>query len=198
MKLIITRHGETIENTEGIVQGHLHGTLSTLGKEQAKKLAQRLKDEKIDFIYSSDLARASDTAKEISKFHPNIPIKFVKELRERYLGEFQGKRKSDYGLEKHESITKLINPKGYIESLQEMLKRAEKFLDKVLHKHKDDVVLFVCHNGIGKTIICAITNKPISGIKDIENLSNTSINIYEIDETKNHKIILYNCIKHLA
>ena len=45
MKLIITRHGETIENTEGIIQGHLHGTLSKLGKEQARKVAERLKKE---------------------------------------------------------------------------------------------------------------------------------------------------------
>jgi len=45
MKLIITRHGETEENTKGIIMGHLPGKLTPLGIEQAKKVAQRLKNE---------------------------------------------------------------------------------------------------------------------------------------------------------
>jgi len=61
MKLIIVRHGETEENKKGIVMGHLPGKLSQEGINQIKKVALRLKDEKIDFIYSSDLTRASDT-----------------------------------------------------------------------------------------------------------------------------------------
>ena len=96
MRLIITRHGETEENQAGILQGHLPGKLSVLGIEQARKVALRLKDEKIDLIFSSDLARASDTAKEIAKFHPNVPVKFVKDLRERNYGEFQGKKESTF------------------------------------------------------------------------------------------------------
>lgn len=196
MKLIITRHGETIENKEGITQGHLHGTLSELGKEQAKKVAERLKDEKIDFIYSSDLARASDTAKEIAKFHPNIFIEFVKDLRERFLGKFQGKKKSDLGLSKGESIAKIAD-EGEIESKKEMYQRAKNFLDKVINKHHNDTILFVTHNGIAKVIISVITNIPLEKILDMENLGNTSISIYKIDEDKNHKIHLFNCTKHL-
>ncbi|GBE19836.1 glucosyl-3-phosphoglycerate phosphatase [archaeon BMS3Abin17] len=71
MKLILVRHGETEENKRREIMGQKQGTLSSLGIEQAKKVAQRLKDEKIDYIFSSDLARASDTAKEIHKFHQN-------------------------------------------------------------------------------------------------------------------------------
>ncbi len=51
MRLIITRHGETEENIAGIMMGHLQGKLSATGIEQAKKVALRLKDEKIDFIF---------------------------------------------------------------------------------------------------------------------------------------------------
>ena len=69
--------------------GHNPGKLSSLGIEQARKLAERLKDEKIDVIFSSDLARAADTAKEIAKFHPNIPLELTKDIRERFLGEIQ-------------------------------------------------------------------------------------------------------------
>jgi len=105
MKLIITRHGETEDNKAGIIQGHLPGKLTDVGINQAKKIALRLKDEKINYIYSSDLARASDTTKEILKYHPDAPVKFVKNLREKFLGSWQGKKKTDLGFGKGKSIT---------------------------------------------------------------------------------------------
>ena len=64
MKLIITRHGETIENVKGIAMGSLPGNLSKKGKKQAKLVAKRLKNININAIYTSDLKRAYDTAKE--------------------------------------------------------------------------------------------------------------------------------------
>ena len=44
MKLFLVRHGETEENQQGIMQGHMPGRLSEIGKLQAKKLALRLKN----------------------------------------------------------------------------------------------------------------------------------------------------------
>ncbi|MBT3406222.1 histidine phosphatase family protein [Candidatus Woesearchaeota archaeon] len=90
MRLILTRHGQTEENVKRILQGHMPGKLTPLGIEQAKKLASRLKDENIDAIYSSDLARTADTTKEIAKFHPDVPVFYVAELREGDLGEYAG------------------------------------------------------------------------------------------------------------
>ena len=46
-------------------------------------------------------------------------------------------------------------------------------------------------------MIAVITGKSPEDIKSIENQHNTSINIFEIDEDKNHKIHTFNCIKHL-
>lgn len=186
MKLILTRHGETVENAAGIMQGHLPGKLSTFGKKQAKQVALRLKGEKIYFIYSSDLARTSDTAKEIAKYHPDTPITFVKELRERYLAEFQGKKKSEFD---HKSKN--------VETLEEMFERGKEFLHKIITKHHKDIVLLVGHNGINKALIAVITGKQPQDIATIESQYNTNISIFEIDEDKNHKIQILNCIEHL-
>lgn len=187
MKLILTRHGETIENQQGIIQGHLHGRLSDEGIEQAKKLAKRLKDEKIDVIYSSDLARSSDTTKEIAKFHPNIPIYFVKELREKDYGSLTGKngREFDWSDRYHD-----------VESGSSMQKRAKKILDEAYEKYSDKAVLFVGHNRINKALISVILNRPASYIEKIDNQLNTAVNIFEI-KNKKHKVYLMNCIKHL-
>lgn len=51
MKLIMARHGQTEENVKKIFQGHLPGKLTKLGEEQAKKLAERLKDEKLILFF---------------------------------------------------------------------------------------------------------------------------------------------------
>ncbi len=195
VKLIITRHGETEENRAGIIQGHLPGRLSKTGIEQARKVALRLKNEKIDFIYSSDLARASDTAKEIAKFHPGVPVEFVKDLRERFLGDWQGESKEELGFAKNMSVTALSPKNG--ETFEEVFNRASSFLHKVLAKHRDDTVLFVGHNGINKAMIAVITGKAPEEMKSIENQHNTSINMFEIDEDKNHKVLCFNCRKHL-
>ena len=197
MKLIITRHGQTIENKEGIIQGHLPGKLSEEGIEQAKKLALRLKDENIDFAFSSDLARSSDTAKEIMKFHKNIPIEFTKELRERFLGEIQGKKRSELGFGEQKYVAAKDNLKS-AETLEQLFNRAASFLDKILQKHQNDTVLFVGHNGINKALIAAITGKTFEDIPNIENQKNTSINIFEIEQDKSHKIHCFNCVKHLG
>jgi len=85
MKIILTRHGRTVENDAGILQGHLPGKLNEKGIIQAQKVAIRLQDEHIDYMYSSDLDRAADTTREILKYHPDVPVEFIQELREIFL-----------------------------------------------------------------------------------------------------------------
>ncbi|MDD5254232.1 MAG: histidine phosphatase family protein [Candidatus Nanoarchaeia archaeon] len=189
MRLILTRHGETIENKKGISQGHIPGKLSKEGIKQAKKLALRLKDEEIDFIFSSDLARAKDTTKEIIKYHPDVPVKFVKELRERYLGKLQGKKNKE-DVWKDKKLTKGI------ETPKHMCSRIKKFLDKVLLKHKKDTVLFVAHGGTSRALMTVITGEDPKEMFNLGKLSNTGVGIIEI-KGKKHKIRVFNCTKHL-
>lgn len=63
-----------------------------------------------------------------------------------------------------------------------MFKRASNFLDKSLHKHRDESVLFVTHDGIGKILVGVITGKSVQEGIAMKNLSNTSVSIFEIDE----------------
>lgn len=187
MRLIITRHGETEENKAGIIQGHLPGKLSAEGRKQAKKLWLRLKNENIDYIYSSDLTRSADTAKQIAKFHPKTPIVFTEELRERYLWEIQGRKRSEVGSRDPQDA----------ESFEALYRRAEKFLHMIYHRHDKGTIVLVWHNGINKAMIAVITGKYHEHIRDIEKQHNTSVNIFDIDLSKNYKIHTYNCIKHL-
>jgi len=164
-------------------------------RESRKKLALRLKDENIDYIYSSDLKRACDTTKKIGEFHKNIEIYFSEDLRERNLWEFQGKKKSDFGWEAKEFKASDLQPQEG-ESLKELKDRASKFIQKIDKKYWDKnlTILFVWHNAINKALIATLLKKEI---QQIENLQNTSINIFEKWDNWLFKMKLFNCIRHL-
>jgi len=192
MRLILTRHGETMDNKKGISQGHLLGKLSAEGKRQIKKVAARLRKENISCIYSSDLARAFDTAKFIAKHHKKAPLIPVKELRECDLKKWAGK-KWPLNPEEKARMKKIY---GMIESRASMRRRAKKILDKAYSKYPDGCVLFVGHAGINKALISVIMKKPAKYMGELEQ-HNTAINIFEIREDGNHRIHLLNCKKHL-
>lgn len=194
MRLIIIRHGETLENKEGIIMGHLPGTLSDLGVEQAKKVAQRLKDEDIDYIFSSDLDRAADTTKEIAKFH-NLSPEFVEEIREMGYGKLQGKKKpSNWGKKKFNH--KFQEDMG-MEGSVRVLGRAKKFLEGINKKYGDKNILLVGHDTINRALISAILNKSTEDIDEIGPQHNTSVSIIEIKDGLEPIIHLINDIKHL-
>ncbi|MBU0979951.1 MAG: histidine phosphatase family protein [Nanoarchaeota archaeon] len=186
MKLILTRHGETEDNVRGILQGQLPGKLTKLGIEQGRKVAQRLKHEKIDVIYSSDLARAADTARLIAEFHPDAPFHLVKELRERDKGRFTGKHRDEVDLSSAE-----------IESLTVLQNRTKSFLDKVYDSHPEETVLFVAHNGISKALVSVIIGERKEYVDDTEDHKHTAVSIFELKEDKKHKVHLLNCVRHL-
>ena len=196
MRIILTRHGETIENIEGRFQGHLPGKLSDKGVEQAKKLANRLKEERFDFIFSSDLGRASDTTKEIAKFHKNIKIIFTQELRERNLGELEGVLKSSLGLDKNKLVAGTIESRRG-ESQKEMFERAKKFINKLKKDFLGKNILIVGHNGINLALTANILGKPFEEYKEIPPQLNCAISIFVLDDKNPVKIEIWNCTKHL-
>ncbi len=195
MELIITRHGETLENIEGILQGQTLGTLSPNGIQQIKKLAKRLKDKEIDFIFSSDLKRAVDTTKEIIKYHPNTKVSYVKELREKDLGEFQGKKRDEIGWDSKRLVA-LSEPKSG-ETIDIFYNRIENFLNKIIEKYHNKKVLFVSHGGVSKVLIAVIRGKNCRELDSVERILNTSITIFEIDKNRRYKNLSLNCVEHL-
>ena len=75
MTIYIVRHGQTEENLQRILQGHMPGTLTEQGKEQVQRAAEQLSKEGVKFtrIVSSDLKRAMDSAQIIADTL-NLPI----------------------------------------------------------------------------------------------------------------------------
>ena len=61
-ELILIRHGETDWNVQGRFQGQIDVPLNAVGLSQAGLMAERLAQERVDALYSSDLLRTRQTA----------------------------------------------------------------------------------------------------------------------------------------
>ena len=85
----LARHGETEWNRTGRMQGHLGVPLNAEGRRQATRLAGRLRNVEFSAIYSSDLARAAETARIIAAGR-DLAIRDEADLREFSYGEWEG------------------------------------------------------------------------------------------------------------
>jgi len=179
MKLFILRHGETEDNKKRIIQGKKEGRLSKKGIAQSKALAKCLSNERIDLILTSKLERAKETAKIISKFHPEAKILAKDELNERDYGIYNGSRASEVNKD-HPSV----------ESEKKLKERASKIID-FLKSEKYQNVAIVAHGSINKRIIKILSKK-----EDVNFLRNGSISVIEIGEEEN-KLIKLNDVSHL-
>lgn len=193
MKLIITRHGETSWNKKHKMQGTIDSKLSSKGVEEAKKLAERLKNEHFDRIYSSPLSRALVTAEAVARFHPDVSFEIVEDLRERDLGEFEGKMKKEIGW----YTSPHPEPRKGEYSL-DASSRAGKFLGKLLKSgRKGEIVLIVAHKHINCALVAACVGADWDSIYDMSEWKNTSMTIIDIERMGDGKIVVLDDVGHL-
>jgi broad specificity phosphatase PhoE len=95
LKVYLVRHG-TIDNPQDIMYARLPGFhLNNEGKQQAKKIAEKLKNQKITRIYTSSLERAWETAQIIAKILGVDDIQKSDDLIDADFKNWQGKPNKD-------------------------------------------------------------------------------------------------------
>ncbi|CAN5651580.1 alpha-ribazole phosphatase [soil metagenome] len=147
MKLSVIRHGETIENARGIVQGQLPGELSGRGIVQAQKAAESIHGQSFDYVYCSDLKRCVDTAQYLLINHQDISLVHTSDLREISFGIYQGKHVDeipDWESTEGDFYTRQL-PAG--ETINEFRSRTVRFVNQLFSRHADDHLLVVTHGG---------------------------------------------------
>lgn len=88
-RLVLVRHGRTAWNHEGRAQGHTDVSLDDVGRAQARDVAPLLARLEPTVLWSSDLARARETAAEVA-VAAALPVRFDARLREFDVGERAG------------------------------------------------------------------------------------------------------------
>lgn len=89
MKIYLVRHGETLFNTRGQLQGWCDSPLTELGRRQANALAEHLRSIPLDRALTSDLTRARETARAALRYHPDLLLEESTDLREWHFGGFE-------------------------------------------------------------------------------------------------------------
>lgn len=173
IELYLTRHGETEENAQGILQGHLPGHLSRKGLEQARELGEQLQDIKFDVIMSSDLKRAMETAAFVCQGRRQkiVPCPL---LRERDWGELTGMRVSSLNIKPEDFPKSVENPV----QLQE---RSRKFLIFLLENYDGKRILAVGHGYFDRCIEAELEGKTPH---DVPRWGNTEVRTFSIDHLK--------------
>jgi broad specificity phosphatase PhoE len=89
MRIVLVRHGETEWNRLHRIQGISDLELNETGRRQAEALAQALKNQRVEAIYTSPLKRARDTA-DVIACHHQVEVVTLFGLREMDAGEVDG------------------------------------------------------------------------------------------------------------
>jgi probable phosphoglycerate mutase len=192
----LLRHGETTWNAMHRVQGQLDSPLSARGNEQAEVLAQRLRGEKFEALYASDLSRAFDTAGKIAAV-TGLEIQVDVRLRERHYGVFQGltwdeiklKFPEDYAQYKSRFPGVTI-PGG--ESVEDFARRVMEVLGEIAAKHDNAVA--VAHGGVVDVVYRQAMGIGAGQPRDYP-LPNASVNRFRYDGSWHVEV--FGDIEHL-
>ena len=178
----IVRHGQTNWNILGKTQGHGNSDLTPKGENQALELSKAIKEYPIDYIYSSDLGRALQTA-EIIGSTIGVDIIQTPSLREMGFGDWEGllieEIKKDYAktYETWRNQPHLVNiPNG--ETLHIIKDRVDAFIKELNEKYDNKHILLVSHSVTVRVMLLSFLNSGVENIYRIKQ-DNTALNIVE-------------------
>lgn len=154
----IVRHGETDWNVQGRIQGHSDALLNEKGENQARQRGKELATTHFDMVFSSDLSRTLRTA-ELIVGNRALTINTSQKLRERFLGELEGRYRHEVPevyekyikLDDHERRTSRRVPSA--ESDQEIADRFIAFLMQATNDHQNKTILTVTHAGVMRSFL---------------------------------------------
>ena len=179
--IYITRHGESVWNVEGKVQGATDTPLTERGIVQAHELAKKIKESgiKIDEVIHSPLSRAADTAKIVAEEN-GLPLRMEPRLVEQNFGEFEGHEWEKHSGVFHEAKKQFACDYNGGESMLRLGQRIYNLLDELKSRSEQEgkTFLLVTHGGIARmahSYFYSETNEEFSST----NIENCEVKEYE-------------------
>lgn len=186
MKLYVFRHGTTDWNEAKRLQGNSNTSLNDEGRKLATITAEAVKDIKFDYIFSSPLNRAYETASIFAKGR-DVPIVKDDRLIEVGFGVDEGvvPEKRTPGC-----ILFFKDPANYVpaegaESFESLCSRTADFIESVLVplsiKEPDASVALFGHGAMNKALMKHLLHRELKNFWDGNWQYNCSMNLYEIN-----------------
>lgn len=176
--LILVRHGRSEWNDKGLWTGLTDVSLNDVGKAEAAKAAESIKDLKIDLIFDSKLKRVKETMDIITrKLRLKVPVRENAALNERDYGIYTGQNKwqveKELGQEEFKKLRRSWDypiPKG--ESLKMVYERVMPF-------YKNEILPVIKR---GKNILIGGSGNSLRAlVKYLENIPDDKISELEIN-----------------
>jgi probable phosphoglycerate mutase len=176
--VLLARHGETNDNIPPIrVQGFTNTPLNDTGRRQAAALAERLANEPIASLWSSDLSRAHETAATVGE-RIGLEVRLDARLREANRGRWEGRLFLDIERDEPERYAAWRHagdsfrfPGG--ESLKDQMDRVLACL-KDIRAGGELPALAVCHGGSIRVVLCSQDPRGLAAFHDFE-VPNTAV-----------------------
>ena len=202
--VLLIRHGQSKGNAERRFGGHTATPLSARGHRQAELTARTLKSESITAIYSSDLARAIETARPLSNL-TGLPIHGTNAFRERSVGVMEGLTFEAAAQQHPEQYAALLRRDfEHVltggESYRQLLDRARQKLDDIIEQNRGGKIAVFSHTGT----ICILALH-LMGALDAPDLKpvwissgNCGISKFELRDDGFVRVLCVNDTSHLS
>jgi len=149
--VLLIRHGQSEGNAARRFGGHTATPLSPRGRRQAQATARVLQSEELTAIYSSDLARAIETAQPLANL-TGLAVNASNAFRERSVGVMEGLTFEDAAQQHPEQYAALLRRDfEHVltggESYRQLLDRAWQKLDEIIAENKGGKIAVFSHTG---------------------------------------------------
>ena len=161
----LVRHGQTDWNARGLLQGHTDIPLNEVGRDQAKRLGDRLTSVHLEAAYSSDLLRCSQTA-DLVLGDRKVTVSYSQSLREQAYGRWEGMSFSAIQESDPEMYAAMVEdyasftPPGG-EDFRAVEARSQGLAAEMMGRHPAGDLLIVGHGAALRTLVTHITGLPL-------------------------------------
>jgi broad specificity phosphatase PhoE len=199
-RVFMVRHGATVLSAEDRFAGVTDVELSEEGREQARRLAERLSDEKIAAIYASPLGRTVETARILAAPH-NLQVQTSDGFREISHGHWEGMKRREVEekfpneMAEWEKDPYTFAPVGG-ESGLAVTARALPALIDLVRKHPGENILIVSHKATIRLLLSSLLGFDPRRYRDNLDQKPAALNIVDFRDPTRARLTLFNDTSH--
>jgi broad specificity phosphatase PhoE len=199
-RVFIVRHGATVLSAEDRFAGVTDVELSEEGREQARRLAERLSREKIAAVYASPLGRTVETARILAAPH-DLDVQIRDGFREISHGHWEGMTRREVEdkfpgeMAEWEKDPYTFAPAGG-ESGLAVTARALPALIDLVRKHPGENVLVVSHKATIRLLLSSLLGFDPRRYRDNLDQKPAALNIVDFRNPTRARLTLFNDTSH--
>jgi broad specificity phosphatase PhoE len=200
MRVFLVRHGSTVLSAEDRFAGVTDVELSEEGREQARRLAERLSGEKIAAVYASPLGRTVETARILAAPH-GLQVQTCDGFREISHGHWEGMKRSEVEakfpkeMAEWEKDPYTFAPPGG-ESGLAVTARALPALINLVREHPGENILIVSHKATIRLLLSSLLGFDPRRYRDNLDQKPAALNIVDFRDPTRARLTLFNDASH--